>query len=189
MSKKISTLLLILSIACFSFLALGSGTEDDSPSKEPGESAATGETADSSPASAAAQEKTFALKETAVFASIKVTANQVKRSAGSEYMKPASGKVFVGVEFTIENVSTEDQSISSILLFEAYADDSKCEYSFSAGMAFTEGTLDGSLSPGKKMTGYYAVEVSTDAKKLELEVKSSWLNASKATFAIDIPQS
>ena len=73
-------------------------------------------------------------------------------------------------------------------MFDAYADDVKCEYSVSANMAFNEGTLDGSLSPGKKMVGYYAVEVSKDAKKLDLEIKSDWLSSSKARFELDIPQ-
>jgi len=42
--------------------------------------------------------------------------------------------------------------------------------------------------PAKKMVGYYAVEVSKDAKKLDLEIKSDWLSSSKARFELDIPQ-
>jgi len=77
--------------------------------------------------------------------------------------------------------------MSSLLLFEGYADDIKCDYSFSANVGL-EGTLDGNVSPGKKLVGYYGVEVSKDAGVLELEVKSSWLGSGKAVFTFDIPK-
>lgn len=70
---------------------------------------------------------------------------------------------------------------SSVLLFEAYADDVKCSYSLSAAMVF-DGTLDGSLAPGKKLVGYYAVEVPEGWQKLELDVQSNWLSSNSARF-------
>ena len=72
-------------------------------------------------------------------------------------------------------------------MFDAYADDVKCDYSLTAQMAFSEGTLDGELSAGKKMIGYFAVEVPTGTKQITLEVKSEWLSNSKASFVLDVP--
>ena len=48
-------------------------------------------------------------------------------------------------------------------------------------MAFY-GTLDGSLAPGKKLVGYYAVEVPEGWQKLELDVQSNWLSSNSARF-------
>ena len=129
---------------------------------------------------------TFSLNETAVFKDIKVTATEIKKSDGESFFSPDDGNVFIGVNFTIENTSDKDQALSSLLLFDAYADEIKLSWSLSAQAAFSDGTLDGSLSPGRKMVGWYAVEVPKDTKTVELEVKSSWLSSKKAVFEFDV---
>lgn len=155
----------------------GSAGYGDKPKKEKGN-------VSSSSLSSATDEK-FGINDTAVFNTIKVTADELNESTGKNYFEPDSGNVFVGVKFTIENTSSEDQTISSLLLFDAYYDGIKCDYSISANCAFNEGTLDGTLSPGKKMTGYFAVEVPDNWKELELQVKSSWLSDAKAAFVFN----
>lgn len=116
-----------------------------------------------------------------MFKDLKFTATTLEESKGEQFFEPESGNVFVGIQFTIENISDEEQSVNSVLLFEAYADDVKCSYSLSAAMAF-DGTLDGSLAPGKKLVGYYAVEVPEGWQKLELDVQSNWLSSNSARF-------
>ncbi len=127
---------------------------------------------------------TFAVGETAVFDDMKITATELKESSGEGFFKPENGNVFIGINFTIENTSSEDISISSLMLFDAYIDNIKCEYSFNALCAFDEGTLDGDVSPGKKLVGWYAVEVPADWTELELQFKNEWLDDSNesATF-------
>lgn len=127
-------------------------------------------------------EATFGLNETAKFKALTFTATEIKESGGDGFFTPESGNVFVGVRFTIENISDEEQSVSSLLLFEGYADDVKCDYSFNAACAFSDGQLDGTIAPGKKLVGWYAVEVPENWKQLELNVQSSWLASSAATF-------
>ena len=127
----------------------------------------------------------FYLNETAVFDNLKITATKIEESSGKNYFEPKEGNVFVGVNFTIENISSEVQTISSLLLFEAYADDIKCDYSISAVCAFDNSTLDGDLAAGRKMVGWYAVEVPKEWKGIEFEVKSSWLSNSSATFVFE----
>ena len=129
--------------------------------------------------------QTFGLNETAVFRDLKFTATEMEESDGDSFFTPEEGNVFVGVKFTVENISSEEQSISSILLFEAYADDIKCDYSFSAACAFDDGTLDGSVAAGKKLVGWYAVEVPEDWATLELEVQADWLSNTSATFVFE----
>lgn len=127
-------------------------------------------------------EQIYSLNETAEFTDLKFTALDLKESDGDSFFVPQSGNVFVGVKFEIENISDEEQSISSLLQFECYADDVKCEYSLNAACAFDEGTLDGSIAPGKKLVGWYAVEVSSDWSNIEIDVLSNWLSNNPAKF-------
>ncbi len=90
--------------------------------------------------------------------------------------------MFVGIHFTIENISDAEQTISTLFLFDGYAADVKCEYSFSAACAFDEGTLDGNIAPGKKLVGWYALEVPENWNDIELNVQSSWLLGGSAKF-------
>lgn len=147
----------------------------DQPTKEENQSKPVQE-------SSVLKEDTFSLNETAVFSNLKFTANEIKESNGDDFFTPDDGNVFVAVNFTIENISDEEQNISSILLFDAYVDDVKCEYSVNANCAIDSGTLDGSIAPGKKMTGWYALEVSKDWSNLEMHVSASWLSGSSAKF-------
>lgn len=126
----------------------------------------------------------FGLNETAVFEKIKITATELKESEGVEYFEAEEGNVFVGVKFEIENISDDDQNISSMLMFSAYLNDVACEYTISAGMAFDESgnTLDGTVAPGKKMIGYYAVEAPQDWNNLEIHVQPDVLDETKASF-------
>ena len=122
------------------------------------------------------KEEVFGIKETAVFDNLKITALEVKESKGTDFFNPESGNVFVGINFEIENISDEEENISSLLMFDAYANDIKCDYSISAACAFDEGTLDGSVLPGKKLVGWYALEVPENWTDIELAVKSDWLS-------------
>lgn len=146
--------------------------ESDKPSKEVGASSQSSETV---------KEETFSLNETAVFNNLKFTATEIKESNGESFFTPESGNVFVGVNFTIENTSDEEQNISSILLFDAYCDDIKCDYSVTAACAFGD-TLDGSIAPGKKMVGWYAIEVPQNWQSVEMHVSSDWLSNNSAKF-------
>lgn len=171
--KKILNVLIVLCIAV-SFAACSSN--NNSPKKETNTNSQDADVLQKS------NDETFGLNDTAVFENLKITAVKLEESAGKEYFYAEDGKIFAGVKFEIENISDKPQNISSLLLFDAYADDVKCEYSLSANVAFDEGALDGEISPGKKMVGWYAVEVPKEWTQLELEVKAEWLSDSKAKF-------
>lgn len=168
--RKIFAILLVLIIA-FSF----SACLEDTPKKDE-----VGVTE-----SASKKEETFGLNETAVFDDLKFTATEIKESHGEGFFTPESGNVFFGVKFTIENISDEEQTVSSLLLFEGYVDDVKCDYSLSAACAFSDGTIDGTIAPGKKLIGWYALEVPENYQTIELQVLSNWLanNPAKFVFA------
>ena len=182
--KRVLTLVLVLAL-CFTLTACF-GFDMDEPTKEVSGNEPTEDVKNDEEDNADAQQKeeTFGMNEAAVFDDLKFTATDLEESEGSEYNKPEDGNIFVGVKFEIENISDEEHSISSMLLFNAYVDDVQCDDSFSAGLAFDK-TLDGELAPGKKMIGYYSLEVPKDWKKIELDVQSSWLSVSSARFLFE----
>ena len=108
--KRIAAMILALVMS----LSLAACSANDAPSKE--------EQGKNEPAQTE-QKNTFGLNETAVFKDLKFTATTLEESKGEQFFEPESGNVFVGIQFTIENISDEEQSVSSVLLFEAYADD------------------------------------------------------------------
>lgn len=168
--KKIICLIVCLAL-CFSL----AGCVEDAPTKETGGSESNSSVSDEP------KDQVFALNETAVFDDLKITATEVKESKGESFLEPDAGNVFVGVNFTIENISDEEQTVSSLLLFDAYVDDISCDYSFTGATAFKQG-VDGTIAPGKKIVGWYAVEVPENWQKLELDVQANWLSSVNARF-------
>lgn len=165
----------VFAILCILFSLAGCSLSDE-PIKEKNDAGV------SSSEPEQAKTNDFGLNETAAFKNLKFTATDILESNGKDFFEPEDGKVFVGIKFTIENISNETQSVSSILLFDAYADDAKCEYSLSANCVFSDGTLDGDIAAGKKLVGWYALEVPQDWHSIDLDVKSSWLSDSSARF-------
>lgn len=127
---------------------------------------------------------TYGLNETAALQNLKVTATEIKESQGESIFKPDSGNVFVGIKFTIENTSNEDQTVSSLLQFTAYVDDVKCNYSFSAVSAFPDGTVDGTVAAGKKLVGWYAVEAAENWQTIEIAFQEDLISTSTVSFVI-----
>lgn len=166
--KKFLAVILVLSL-CLSFSAC---MIEDIPTKEQADGQL--ETVN--------KEEKFGLNETAAFKELKFTATEFRESDGTDFFVPEEGNVFVGAKFTIENISNEEQAVSTLLLFEGYVDDVKCDYSFSAACVFDEGTLDGTIAPGKKLVGWCALEVPENWSNIELQVQSNWLSNNSAKF-------
>ncbi|MGM9631968.1 MAG: DUF4352 domain-containing protein [Eubacteriales bacterium] len=179
--KKKLPLILVVGICLFLLVCVFAGTStEDTPTKKPASTTTT--TTENSTNN---KELTFGLNEVAVFQNLQFTAVELKESKGTDYFSPNPGNIFVGIKFTIENISDEEQSISSLLLFEGYVDDIKCDYSFNAACVFDEGTIDGTLAPGKKMVGWYALEVPENWSTIELDVTANWLSHNKARFLFE----
>ena len=173
--KRIIATIIIL-VLCFAMA--GCPAIEDEPTKE----AYTGNNSSTDNKNTENKKTTFGLLETAAFSNLKFTALELKESEGSTYLKPEEGNVYVGVKFEVENVSGEEQSISSLLLFEAYVDDIKASQSISGATAFTEGTLDGSIASGKKLIGWYVIEVAENWSEIEINAKAELFANSSATF-------
>ncbi len=111
----------------------------------------------------------FAVGEAAETDNVVVTMKGITENNGSEYNKPADGNVFVLCEFDIANNSDADINISSMLNFEGYCDDYKCDFSFSALIEKGDkNQLDGKVAAGKKMNGVVGYEVPAEWKEMEI---------------------
>ena len=102
-----------------------------------------------------------------------VTLNSVTESDGSDYLTPESGKVFLICEFTIENNSDKDLAVSSLMSFEAYADDYAIQLDLSATASADKTQLDGTIAPGKKMNGIVGYTVTVDWNTFEIRYTPS----------------
>lgn len=131
------------------------------------------------------KENIFKIGETAELNNIQVTMIDYKESSGSEYNKPNDGNVFLLVEFEISNNSDLEMAVSSMLSFEAYADDYVLDYSLNAMIDNDENQLDGSIASGKKMKGWIGWEVPNDYKEVEIHFTDNVWTNNKFKFLIE----
>lgn len=164
--KKRHLLITILLILAFALFAMGSSEEPTMPATAAGEKT---QHQTETTAATTATTNGFAVGEAAQQKDVIVTLVGVTESTGSNFASPAEGNVFVLCEFNIENNSSKELSISSMLSFEAYCDDYACSFSFSALLAKEDkNQLDGTVAPGKKLNGVVGYEVPADWKELEV---------------------
>lgn len=123
-------------------------------------------------------EKTvFGVGEEVEMNDIFVTLVNVSESSGANYITPTDGKVFVICEFEIENNSSKEINVSSIVSFEAYIDDYSTSLSLSAMMSADKSQLDGTVAAGKKMNGVIGYEADKDWNTIEVRFTPNfWSN-------------
>lgn len=128
----------------------------------------------------------YGLMETAQVNDVKVTMTRYEESMGSEWNHPSSGNVFVMVEFEIENNSKSDLNISSLMSFNAYADNYSVNFSLNAHLdKSSETQLDGAIAPGKKMRGWIGWEVPADWSEMEIHFTEDVWFGSTVKFVIN----
>ena len=131
----------------------------------------------------AASSKEYKPGETAEAKDVAVTFVGVTESTGAQFLEPAEGNVFILCEFEIVNNSKKELSISSMMSFDAYCDDSAISISISALSAKgNKNQLDGTIAAGKKMKGVVGYEVPSDWKELEIQFTPDIMSSSKLTF-------
>ena len=112
---------------------------------------------------------------------VSLTPVGIRTSTGSSWNKPEDGKVFVLVNFRVENNSSASVSISSMLSFSAYSDDSKLDFSVGA-LLEAEGSIDMTLDPGKNGTGEIGYEVDPNWQTLEIKFTPELFDSESYTF-------
>lgn len=114
----------------------------------------------------------FKTGETVETKLLKASITGIEKPSGNSFNKPADGKEFVLLHLTIENVSTEELNISSILSFSAYVDDESINESLSAQIAKEgENTVNGTIAADKKLRGTLGYEVPNNWRQIEIHFK------------------
>lgn len=150
--------------------ALGDG---DSPEKV-GASTAT--------QPAATTPELFQVGDVVSLRDIEVTFVSCEESTGAQFMSPEEGNVFLVCEFLIDNKSSKDIAISSLMSFEAYVDNFTTNMSLTGTLASDKTQLDGTVAAGKKMSGAIGYEVPADWKELEIRFTPDFWSGKDITF-------
>jgi hypothetical protein len=95
----------------------------------------------------------------------------------NQFIQPADGCLFVYFELEFENISSKEQSVSS-LLFNCYADGRHCD----SHLMVRDDDLSATLSAGRKTKGTVVFEVPADAAVIELEYETSLVSGDILTF-------
>ena len=135
---------------------------------------------------AESEKTTFTVGEIAEMNDVQVTMLSYEESDGADFVTPTEGNVFVLVEFEIANNSDSEIAVSSMLSFEAYADDYALNYSLSSLMVKEGATqLDGTIASGKKMKGIIGYEVPADWSNLEIHFTDNVWDDDSFVFVIN----
>lgn len=95
----------------------------------------------------------------------------------NQFLQPKEGMKYYRFEFEMENISKSDITISSMLLFNCYADGYAVDQTF-----IGDDTLDSTISVGRKAKGSVYYEVPKDAKEIELEYKTKFYSNNTIIF-------
>jgi RNA polymerase subunit RPABC4/transcription elongation factor Spt4 len=167
--------ILIIAVCVVVIIAAFSGG-DDGPKK------VVNDITDKTGTEQAVQTK-FGVGDRVELKNIVVTLKSVTESKGSKYIKPNDGNVFVLCEFDIENNSSEDIYVSSMLSFQTYYDGYTTPISFTALLEKGgKNQLDGAVAAGKKFNGVIGYEIPKDWKELEINFKPDFWTVKDITF-------
>lgn len=177
---------IVIGIIVVIFLAVAFGGGDDKPKKVENNTTTTqqGENDNDKKADTQETKDIFTVGETAEMNDVQVTLLNYSESKGSEYNKPSDGNVFLMAEFEIVNNSDSEMNVSSMLSFEAYADDYALNYSLGAITENNDTQLDGTIAAGKKMKGYIGYEVPKDWSTVEIHFTDDVWSNNKFKFEI-----
>lgn len=171
----------MLFIVLFFIVAGYISTRKDSPKKV---GANTGADSSSVPVS----QQAYTVGDTLEMQNVQVTLNAVRVSDGKDFNTPSDGNVFLVFEFDIANNSSESIAISSMMSFDAYADDYALNCSLSAILADGGKQLDGTIAAGKKMNGIVGFEAPKDWKTTEVRFKTNVWVDKEFVFTVDRSQ-
>jgi pSer/pThr/pTyr-binding forkhead associated (FHA) protein len=112
-----------------------------------------------------------------------VTVNNVKTSPGSEFTKPKSGNIFIVVDVSVKNISSSDQSVSSLLMFNL-----KNATGQLYTEAFTEFTNppDGTVTPNSLLRGQLVYEVPSKDHTFTFSFQSDSTGSDLTTWNVNV---
>ena len=95
-----------------------------------------------------------------------VTVNSVKTNAGSEFSQPKNGNTYVVVDITLKNISSSNQTVSSLMMF-SMKDQTGQGYTQTI-TDFAKQSPDGAVSSGSMLRGEIVYEVPSSVNTFTL---------------------
>lgn len=164
--------------------ALAGGGESNTPQKV--ESTSGNSQAASQSSEAQPEQTVFTVGDTVELNGVKTTLLSAEEYPGKQYMMPTDGNVFLVCQFEIENDSSEEINVSSMVSFNAYCDDYSVSLSITGEMLEDSWkSLDGTVAPGKKINGVIAYEIPQDWQKMEISYTPSYWSGHDVQFEIN----
>ena len=100
--------------------------------------------------------------------------------SGNQFITPNEGYEFWKLDFSFENTSDSGQTISSMMNWEGYADNTKIDQEWIGD----ESGLDATLSPGRNTQGSIYFEVPANAENVEIEYETNMWSGEKVIFVV-----
>ena len=177
-------LIVVLVVVVLVGIAALAGGESNTPQKV--ESTSGTSQAASQSSEAQPEQTVFTVGDTVELNGVKTTLLSAEEYPGKQYMMPTDGNVFLVCQFEIENDSSEEINVSSMVSFNAYCDDYSVSLSITGEMLEDSWkSLDGTVAPGKKINGVIAYEIPQDWQKMEISYTPSYWSGHDVQFEIN----
>ena len=166
--------------------AFAGGGESKSPQKVESTSGTSQSASQASQAQSQPEQTVFTVGDTVELNGVKTTLLSAEEYPGKQYMMPTDGNVFLVCQFEIENDSSAEINVSSMVSFNAYCDDYSVSLSITGEMLEDSWkSLDGTVAPGKKINGVIAYEIPQDWQKMEISYTPSFWSGHDVQFEIN----
>lgn len=163
----------------------GSG-ESSTPQKVESTSGTSQSASQAGEAQPQPEQTVFTVGDAVELNGVKTTLLSAEEYPGKQYMMPTDGNIFLVCQFEIENDSSAEITVSSMVSFNAYCDDYSVNLSVTGEMLEDSWkTLDGTVAPGKKINGVIAYEIPQDWQKMEISYTPSYWSGHDVQFEIN----
>ena len=166
--------------------AFAGGGESSTPQKVESTSGTSQSASQASQAQSQPEQTVFTVGDAVELNGGKTTLLSAEEYPGKQYMMPTDGNVFLVCQFEIENDSSAEINVSSMVSFNAYCDDYSVSLSITGEMLEDSWkSLDGTVAPGKKINGVIAYEIPQDWQKMEISYTPSFWSGHDVQFEIN----
>lgn len=173
--------IIIIVVALIIIAAISSGGDSDKPSdsnpqKVDGNSNENNESTESSSNNEASN--IFKVGDVVETSNLRISfLSAGEWTSDNQFLQPKEGYIYYRMEFEFENIGSSDQTISSLLNWNCYADGYSMDQSWVG-----DDQIDATISSGKKVKGAVYYEVPANAEKIELEYNVNYFTQSKIVF-------
>lgn len=124
------------------------------------------------------ENKQFVVGDIVETSDLKITfVKAAKYKSDNQFLQPEKGNIYYRGQFEFENISDSNQTISSMMDWEFYADGYDMKQSW-----IGDDQIDATLSPGKKAKGSVYFEVPKGSDEILIEYKTNFWTSDRITF-------